>query len=189
MKTLSICIPTFNRCDILKQNLMELISSENMDFEIVVSDDASTDETFAMVKQINDNRIKYFKNDINYGAAYNMHLSFLRATAKFMLLVSDEDVIDNDSLDYIVSLLKTENPVAYIGSGDRGEDLKIFEDEIFENRGYDILKKYGFNIRYMSGIIMNVKKYKDVVGDISFMESGELFNSYSFLYGLTKLFF
>lgn len=189
MKLLSICIPTYNRCDVLKENISHLISSENMNFEIVVSDDASTDNTFDVVNQFSDTRIKYYRNKINYGAAYNIHLSFMRASSKYMLLMSDEDLIDTDSIDYLIELLKQEKPIAYIGSGDRIVDKKIFDDDKFENNGYGILKKYGFNIRYMSGILMDTNKYKEVVGNVEFTEAGRLFNSYSFLYGLTKLFF
>ncbi len=68
---LSLCIPTYNRADILKENILSLISLSSFtdEVQLVISDNASTDETEQVIKEIiknySDINIKYCRNDAN----------------------------------------------------------------------------------------------------------------------------
>ncbi len=57
---LSICIPTYNREEILSKTLKHIVQRPNKEIEIIVSDNVSSDNTMICVKNINDPRIKYF---------------------------------------------------------------------------------------------------------------------------------
>ena len=46
MPVLSICIPTYNRCEYLMNNLQHICEHQEYDFEIIISDNASTDDTY-----------------------------------------------------------------------------------------------------------------------------------------------
>ena len=63
---ISIIIPTYNRCKDLSNAITSVLNQTYKNWEIIIIDNYSTDETFKIVKQFNDNRIFYFKLN-NYG--------------------------------------------------------------------------------------------------------------------------
>lgn len=89
---LSICIPTYNRASFLKAALENIVSdpSFNRTVEIVISDNASTDNTSQIVMSFCDkyNNIKYYKNDTNV-KDLNFYLSLTRGTGRYLRLFND----------------------------------------------------------------------------------------------------
>lgn len=78
---LSICIPTYNRAQLLKETLESVlvqVDRTNIDkVEIIIADNASTDETDAVMAEIKKNAkpaIKYLKNEKNVGLDGNCQL-------------------------------------------------------------------------------------------------------------------
>ena len=188
-KILSICLPTYNRAETVLANVLWLLKSNNQEFEVVVSDNCSEDNTQELLQTISDSRFRYFRNDKNYGASYNFHLLYQCAEGDYMILMSDEDFVEHEAIDYLVDYFK-ENPdvSVYVGSGYRGEDKKFFADKEYHN-GFDALMDIGFTTRYMSGIIMKREAYIAEVNNISFEDSAPIFDAYSFMYAMSRLFF
>ena len=110
---LSICIPTYNRADVLDETLMALFLNPEFDsekVEVIVSDNCSTDNTIEIIAKYP--LVKHYRNDINvndknfnivlshasgdYIRLFNDTLSFKKGSLKFMLqkikLHSDMDV-------------------------------------------------------------------------------------------------
>ena len=65
---LSICIPTYNRGQSLFDNVKKWLQSDNKNFEIVIADNCSMDNTVELLKSIEDSRLKIIENDKNYGS-------------------------------------------------------------------------------------------------------------------------
>lgn len=61
MPYFSIVIPTYNRANFIKKNILAFLDQSFSDFELIIVDDGSTDDTTTIVKSITDNRIRYFK--------------------------------------------------------------------------------------------------------------------------------
>lgn len=89
---LSICIPTFNRCDILNDTLKSIINDEAFDddIEIVISDNFSSDSTEYVCKKYTDSysNIKYFKNNENISDR-NFYEVLGKASGKYLKLIND----------------------------------------------------------------------------------------------------
>lgn len=188
-KILSICLPTYNRAETVYANVLWLLKSTNQEFEIVVSDNCSEDDTKSMLSSILDSRFRYFRNNTNYGASYNFHLLYNHAEGDYMLLMSDEDFVELEAIDYLIDFFRKNMDVAvYVGSGYRGRDKKFFPDKEYIN-GFDALMDIGFTTRYMSGIVMKRKFYLTEVADISYEDSAKIFDAYSFMYAMSRLFF
>lgn len=187
---LSILIPTFNRASILKSCLDKLLELKRQDVEFVVSDDCSDDDTVMMLQSYNDPRISFFQNTRNGGASYNSHLCFLRANGEYALLISDEDDLFLDEVETLVEFLKNNSDISvYIAGGIRGEnDIKHFPDKEYTD-GYSALRELGYRTRYMTGIVFNVSLYQKIIGAVSYRNAPDVFNVYSFMYAMAKLFF
>ncbi len=112
MIILSICIPTYNRAEKLKQCLDHIVCQfENEDIkksiEIVVSDNASEDNTKEIVNgyQSHFNNIQYYRNEKNLGLDENIINSVVKANGKYCWHIGDDDFIQNGSLKFLVDFL------------------------------------------------------------------------------------
>ncbi len=89
---ISVCVPTFNRAALLKECLASIVSQTCRDIEILVSDNASTDDTTAVVRSFTDPRIRYFRNPTNIGPVPNINGLLARARGQFVVIAHDDDV-------------------------------------------------------------------------------------------------
>lgn len=78
--TVSVVIPTYNRAHLLGRAIQSVLNQTYHDFEIIVVDDGSTDNTEKVVKSFNDPRIHYIRHDQNRGgsAARNTGIKMAR---------------------------------------------------------------------------------------------------------------
>jgi glycosyltransferase involved in cell wall biosynthesis len=173
---LSIAIPSFNRCSQLIACLnmfaedAKLIGLEN--FEIVVSDNASTDRTEEMVHQwrLSKTEIKsaYFKNEKNLGVDANCHLAIERSKGHFVWLFSDDDEITKGALRRVHDELLSRPNVCFcfanylILVGDREEQSSCHERGVFLIRGDELLNRTRFALSFVSSCIFNREVWASV---------------------------
>ena len=109
MILLSICIPTYNRADILKKSLESYVTNPHFDeeVEIIISDNASTDNTKEVGEYFSSkySNILYFRNTENIRDR-NFPLSLDRGTGKYLKLMKDNLVISDDGLSYMKDCVK-----------------------------------------------------------------------------------
>lgn len=108
---LTIGIPTFNRAHFLPESLGAALAQSLPDIEVIVSDNASTDGTEALVRSTADRRVKYFRQASNVGAVRNCQALLDLASADCFCLLQDDDMIFPDLARRAHSALK-ENPEA-----------------------------------------------------------------------------
>lgn len=89
----SIVIPTYNRATDLRFALFCILRQNFSDYEIVVSDNCSTDNTKDIVKELANKHIRYFKNKSNVGMIGNQALAIKRARGNYIFLHADDDFL------------------------------------------------------------------------------------------------
>lgn len=89
--TVSVIIPTYNRANLLKRAIESVISQRFEDFELIVVDDASPDNTPEIVESINDTRIRYIRLKENSGGPVARNTGIKKARGKFIALLDDDD--------------------------------------------------------------------------------------------------
>jgi glycosyltransferase involved in cell wall biosynthesis len=112
MPKISVVIPTYTRAKYLDEAIASVLAQRGADFEIIVSDNCSQDETAAVVsKYLTDSRVRYFRNDENIGMVRNWRKAvFEYASGDWFILLSDDDyLIDADYLTK-ASRLIADNP-------------------------------------------------------------------------------
>lgn len=89
----SVLIPTYNRKKLLTRAIESVRSQDYQNLEIYVSDNASTDGTFEIMKEYMkiDNRIIYNKRDKNMGPLYNGSEAYSHLNGKYAILLCDDD--------------------------------------------------------------------------------------------------
>ncbi len=108
---LSICIPTFNRCEYLKNTIRSIvIQPEFLDgkVELIICDNASEDDTTSVVEEFLKNfpKIRYYRNDYNLGASENFLLALSRAKGILRRLNNDTFVLKKDALSKMCEIVE-----------------------------------------------------------------------------------
>jgi glycosyltransferase involved in cell wall biosynthesis len=103
-----LAIPTFNRASWLKDCVLSILAQSYENFEVVVSDNASTDETQKVLGEFHDPRLRVVTQKNNIGLTPNWNACLAEAKGDFIVFVSDDDRIAPWLLDRCVSLVKCE---------------------------------------------------------------------------------
>jgi glycosyltransferase involved in cell wall biosynthesis len=102
----TIGIPTYNRAALLRETLDSVLSQTRTDFRVVVSDNASDDDTSAVVESFQDSRIQYVRHRENVGMVANLNHLIGLATTDYLLLLPDDDVLYPEYLSTVVKILE-----------------------------------------------------------------------------------
>jgi hypothetical protein len=104
--TVSVVIPTRNRAAMLPFAMRSVLGQSFADLELIVSDNASSDQTAEVVRSFQDDRIRYHHT----GQSLPMHGSWAfatqQSTAPFVLFLPDDDVLLPEAVEHGVSALQ-----------------------------------------------------------------------------------
>lgn len=88
----SVIMSTYNREKYLIEAVNSVLAQSFSDFEFIIIDDNSTDDTFKILKNFKDKRIRIFKNSSNCGCTFNYHQAQNLAEGKFIAHIDDDDI-------------------------------------------------------------------------------------------------
>lgn len=94
----SICMPVYNGKNVISQTLRSILTQSFDNFEIIIIDDCSKDNTIEIVKSFNDKRIKYYKNKKNLGYPKNLEECRRKANGDIIYLMGQDDILGKDAL-------------------------------------------------------------------------------------------
>lgn len=105
----SVIIPTFNSEKFIKRAIYSVLIQSYEDFELIIVDDCSTDNTVKIIESFNDDRIKIVKHDVNTGVGVARQTGLKYTTGDFVLFVDSDDYLKDDFIEMCVLLQKQEN--------------------------------------------------------------------------------
>jgi glycosyltransferase involved in cell wall biosynthesis len=155
---LSICIPTYNRYRKLYELLMNVLQSPIECMEIVVVDNCSDDNTFEILDQIKDSRLKAYKNKTNIGAIPNLFKALSFAQGVYSILCLDTgDKFEMSNMPELISVLKNNENIVL---GFCEPDLKFPAKEPvkYYARGAAGVKKTAYMSKHPSGYFFKTEK-------------------------------
>lgn len=111
----SFILPVYNGQKYLKKTIESVLNQSIHDFELIIIDDGSTDKTHDIIKQFNDFRIKYYKNEFNIGLIKTLNIGVKLANGEYILRIDADDICTPRRLEYQIEFMKR-HP-SYIASG------------------------------------------------------------------------
>lgn len=142
-KTVSVIIPTYNRGYIIDRALTSLRNQTFKDFEILVVDDGSQDNTENIVQQYTDLDIVYIKLEKNCGANYARNVGIAKACGKYLAFLDSDNEWLPSNLDTKVSILQNTSEKVGLVFGSffvmKGEHKEIFRPADIESQ--ELLKR------------------------------------------------
>lgn len=123
---ISVALPVYNGEDYLAGTIASILAQTFRDFELIISDNASTDRTAAISQEFaaRDRRIRYHRQPHNIGAAANFNRSHGLATGEYFKWAAHDDLLEPEYLAKCVAALDAE-PHAVLCQ----TLVKIVEDE------------------------------------------------------------
>ena len=110
LPAISVCIPTYNGAKYIAQTIESILNQTFTDFEIIVSDDGSSDNTLEIVGSFNDPRIVRIDRLSKVGAEANWNNAVATASASLVKLVCQDDLLYPQCLEVEVQTMsKSEN--------------------------------------------------------------------------------
>ena len=103
----SVCIPTYNRRDYLKETLDSVFAQTYKDFEVVIVDDGSTDGTEQMLKQAAYPVRYYWQKNRGDAAARNRLIEL--AQGKYITFLDSDDLLLPDAIEHMTAVMNGEN--------------------------------------------------------------------------------
>jgi glycosyltransferase involved in cell wall biosynthesis len=102
---LSVLMPTYNGSVVIAETIKCILNQmTSFEFELVISDDGSTDETIAIAESFNDVRITISKNQVNLGYPGNLNRCLSLARGEFIFLFGQDDLLQVGSLQQVVEV-------------------------------------------------------------------------------------
>jgi len=113
--TVSVIIPTYNRADLIPQTIDSVLRQTYHEFEIIIIDDGSTDNTEAIIKGRYSDKVTYIKqSNMGVNAARNRAIEF--ASGKYIALLDSDDLWLDFKLELQVGLLDYYTNIGFIFS-------------------------------------------------------------------------
>ncbi|AFY71824.1 glycosyl transferase family 2 [Thalassoporum mexicanum PCC 7367] len=115
----SICIPTYNAAEFIAETLNSAIAQTYSNFEIIISDDSSSDETAAIVascqEQLGDqrDRLRWLSHD-RYGVVGNWNFCISQAQGKYIKFLFQDDLLRPDCLTQMVALAEQDEQIGLV---------------------------------------------------------------------------
>lgn len=90
----SVIIPTYNRADFIEKAIQSVLNQTYSNFEIIVIDDGSTDNSAQIIKKLaeKDHRIRYYKLEVNSGVSIARNKGLSLARGKYIAFLDSDDI-------------------------------------------------------------------------------------------------
>jgi len=166
----SIGMPVYNGESFLHQALNSLLRQSCDNFELIISDNASTDNTRQICLEYSrqDPRIKYYRNKINMGGIWNFNRVFDLTSGEYFMWASYDDYWDPRYISLCIEGFGISNSVVLVGAICKYVDFST-EELIFIDQGlntvglstYERFKKYKYTIhsgKHIGAIFFGIYK-------------------------------
>ncbi len=122
----SVVMPTYNRRYIVAEAVRSVLSQTYQDFELLVIDDGSTDDTAQVAKSFSDSRIRYIRLKKNGGVAAATNKGLREASGEFISFLDSDDLWKPNKLECNVTYLDSHPEIQAVFS-----DLEKFDGDTY----------------------------------------------------------
>lgn len=100
---ISVCMPSYNHRNFIGEAIESVLSQTYTNFELIISDNASTDDSVEVIKSYNDSRIRLNHNDSNIMVYQNVNRCMMRSNGELIAVLHSDDKYEPDFFQEIVN--------------------------------------------------------------------------------------
>jgi glycosyltransferase involved in cell wall biosynthesis len=162
----SILLPTYNRASILSDCINSLAAQSYPDWELIICDDCSNDDTQAIIKEFQekDSRIRHFRNCNRQGLHRSRNELIAAAQGDLVFFIEDDVILEPDSIQILVETYYSFNKDGYRVGAVTPSLLQVNKENkvAFQRKLFDYIKELRFRnmsepcqIDRLTGLISN----------------------------------
>lgn len=153
MQTLSIALCTYNGSNFLREQLQSLANQTLQPFEVIITDDCSTDDTISIITEFSHAlNVKVFVNETSLNVTKNFEKAISLCSGDIILPCDQDDIWHPDKLAKISRYFQ-ENP----------NQLAVFSDaDLVDERGLSLIKNFWSVVRFLQPQIQHFKNGNSV---------------------------
>ena len=137
MEKVSVVIPSYNSSSYIMNAIQSALNQTYDNLEVIVTDDASTDDTCAIVRKIKDPRVKLIARTKNGGAAVARNMATRAATGRYIAFLDSDDYWLPNKLTLQIGKMQEEatgfSCTSFIGKSQKREVLRSMPEKINYN--------------------------------------------------------
>lgn len=156
MIKISVILPVYNAQDYLKDCIESVLNQTFNDFELLVIDDCSTDNSVQIIKSYHDERIRLYIKEKNSGYTNSLNWAIKEAKGKYIARMDADDICHPQRLEKQLSFLKKNPDVLLCGTNAQIINSSFYFDYPQEN--YKIKVNLLFGNSFVHPSIMGLKK-------------------------------
>lgn len=99
---LTILLPTYNGAAFINECIASILIQDFKDFELLIIDDCSTDDTIGVINSFRDERIRIIKNEKNVGLAMSLNIGIRESSFDLIVRIDQDDIMFSDRLSKTV---------------------------------------------------------------------------------------
>lgn len=123
MPKVTVFMPVYNSSSFLKKSIESILNQSYKDFELLIIDDGSTDDSLEIIKSFNDYRIRLFKNEVNKGLPYTRNRGLELARGEYFAIMDSDDIAFRNRLKQQVNYLEENKEIDIVTS----DELVIYK--------------------------------------------------------------
>ena len=89
---ISVLLPAYNEEEFIAEAVQSILDQSHIDFELIIINNASTDNTLKILESFNDNRIIIINNEKNYGLSKSLNIGFAKSKGEFIARMDANDI-------------------------------------------------------------------------------------------------
>lgn len=169
----SIIMPSWNTGNFIAESIQSVIDQTYKNWELIIVDDCSTDNTDEVVNSFIDKRIRYYKNEKNSGAAITRNRAICEANGEWIAFLDSDDLWSAEKLEHQLEFMKKHGYVFsyhdYVKIDEASRPLNIYvtgpkvvTKQKMYNYGYPGCLTFMYNAKAMGLVqIKDIKKNND----------------------------
>lgn len=115
-KLVSVIMPAYNAAPYIEKAIQSILDQSYSHFELIISDDASTDQTIQEIRRFQDSRISVYEQTFNLGYVENMNTLFRLAQGDYIVIQDADDYSTPSRVEVLLNYLEQHPQVDFVGS-------------------------------------------------------------------------
>lgn len=183
MPVISIIIPTYNRAHQISIAIQSILNQTFADWECIVVDDGSLDDTESAIKKFKDERVQYYKLNQNKGACFARNYGILKSKGEYIAFQDSDDYWEKDKLEKQLIFLQQKNlDLSFCRMRTNGNRSGCFPENSFR---YDIVP-YEVALSKFTGSTQTFFGKRSCFLDVQFDEKLPRFQDWELIMRMTQ---
>ncbi len=128
MPKISVLMPAYNSAKYIAEAINSILNQTFIDFELIIINDGSTDNTNDIISSISDSRIKYFQNNGNKGLVFVRNRLIGLANSNYIAFLDSDDIAENNRLEIEYNILKSNKNLGLVSASIKSLDENGVQD-------------------------------------------------------------